>query len=77
MLVLYVPVGQAVQAAMEVDAVLLLYVPAGQCLQALEPEIEYVPVGQLMQVDESEAPKFAECWPAEHNVQPVAADAGA
>ena len=34
MLVLYVPVGQAVQAAMEVDAVLLLYVPAGHSVQA-------------------------------------------
>jgi hypothetical protein len=50
MLVLYVPVGQAVQAAMEVDAVLLLYVPAGHCLQALEPSIEYEPLGQAEQV---------------------------
>ena len=77
MLVLYVPEGQAVQAAIEVDAVLVLYVPAGHCLQALEPAFEYVPVGQLMQVDESEAPKLAECWPAEHKVQSVEADAGA
>ena len=37
MLVLYVPVGQAVQAAMEVDAVLLLYVPAGHNVQTSTP----------------------------------------
>ena len=37
MLVLYVPEGHAVQAAIEVDAVLVLYVPAGHNVQTSTP----------------------------------------
>ena len=67
MLVLYVPAGHAVQAAMEVDAVLLLYVPAGhnvqtpalpmenepaaQSVHAAAPATEYFPAAQAAHFD--------------------------
>ena len=55
MLELYVPVGHAVKAAREVEAVLVLYVPGGQSVQTLAPAIEYEPDGQILQVEDADA----------------------
>jgi hypothetical protein len=69
MLELYVPVGHAVQAAREVEAVLVLYVPGGQSVQTLAPAIEYEPGAQFEHVA---VPVAAAIVPAEQAIHTLA-----
>ena len=62
MLELYVPAGHAVQAAREVEAVLVLYVPGGQSVQTPAMPTEKEPAAQSAQA----AAPDAEYFPATH-----------